>query len=456
MKAADYRLTAGSLRELSTIGVVAGLSSAYAAIVLTASDFLGRAGEARGGSVGAVLDVVASVFIAIALFVAALVISNAVDTVIAGRQRQLALLRLIGASAGQLRAGLVRGVAQVAAIGAAIGLVVGVSAADLARVVMVSRNLLPDTRYSFLPPATLLAAAVVIVMAVGATLVGSRSTLSGAAPTAPVRRIGWLRNVVAFGGVGFGAVLLAAAGVLGERGSLAGFMAAFLGTATTGLGLLAGARTVVPVLVAGVGRLLGASPPAVLARKNAVADSGRTTRSAIGLLIGVTLITTIIAGMTSLTESTSRWDVTPEELAETQRVLSTTTWVLVGLIAISVIIAAVGFVSTMSLTVIGRTREIGMLRAMGFTAKQIRATITLESVALSGTAMVAGLALGVLFGTVGSQSLIGSLTPGIPVGLPLGAFVAIVAGTVLVVLSASLPPSRRAVAVTPVDALAVA
>ena len=60
-------------------------------------------------------------FILIALFVSAIVISNSVDTAIAGRRGQLTLLRLIGASGRQLRAGLVRAVGAVAAVGAAVG-----------------------------------------------------------------------------------------------------------------------------------------------------------------------------------------------------------------------------------------------------------------------------------------------------------------------------------------------
>jgi len=456
MKATDYRLTAGSLRELSTVGVVCGLSAGYAGIVLTASDFLGVAGDQHGGSTGVLLSIVSSVFIMIALFVAALVISNGVDTVIAGRQQQLELLRLIGASSQQLRSSLTRGVAKVAAIGAGIGLVVGVAVADVARMVMVSRDILPDIRYSLLPPSTVPAAATVVAVAVIATLVGSRKTLSGAAATGSTNSFRWLRHLGAAVLTGFGALLLAGACVLGEEGSQAGFFAAFFGTASAAVGLLLGAQTVVPALVAGFGRLLGGTPAAMLARKNAVADKSRTTRSTIGLFIGVTLIVTIVAGMTSLQESIERWDLTAEEMEENRQVLSMMTWVLVGLIVISVIIAAVGFVSTMSLTVISRTREIGMLRAMGFTAKQVRQTITLESVALSGTAMVAGLGLGMLFGAIGSQSLIGALTPGFPIGLPLGALVAIVVGTVALVIVASLPPSRRAVSVAPVDALAVA
>jgi len=456
MKATDYRLTVGSLRELSTVGVVCALSAAYAGILLTASDFIGRAGDRTDGGMSVLLGAVSSVFILIALFVAAVVISNGVDTVIAGRSRQLALLRLVGASSQQLRSSLTRGVAKTAVVGAAAGTVIGVAIADIARVAMVSRGVLPDIRYSYLPPITVVAAAIVVGVAVIATLIGSRKTLSGAPVLGATNSFRWLKNLAAVTLAGFGALLLMAAAVLGERGEVAGFFVAFFGAALTAVGLLVGAQSVVPAMVAGLGRLLGGSPQALLARKNAVADKARTTRSTIGLFIGVTLIVTVVAGMTSLTESLDRWDMSPEELEENRQVMTMMTWVLVGLIVISVIIAAVGFVSTMSLTVIGRTREIGMLRAMGFTAKQVQSTITLESVALSGTAVLGGLLLGTLFGAVGSQSLIGAMTPGFPVGLPLGALAAIVLGTAALVVVASLPPSRRAVSVAPVDALAVA
>ena len=97
---------------------------------------------------------------------------------------------------------------------------------------------------------------------------------------------------------------------------------------------------------------MGTSPSALLARKNAVSDPARTTRSAVGLLIGVTLVTSIAAGMTSLhTAVRHNWaDLTPEQVATNDKILDITTTVLVAIIAISVIIAAVGFISTMSLT----------------------------------------------------------------------------------------------------------
>ena len=70
------------------------------------------------------------------------------------------------------------------------------------------------------------------------------------------------------------------------------------------------------------------------------------------------------------------------------------------LLALSVVIAALGIVNTLALSVFERTREIGLLRAVGMTRGQLRRTITLESVmtALFGAVLgtVLGLTLGVL------------------------------------------------------------
>ncbi|WOC13631.1 ABC transporter permease [Gordonia sp. MP11Mi] len=458
MRATSSRLTVGSLRELSAVGVVCGLSSLYATTLICASTILSTMARTEGGSVGLLFDVVAGVFIMIALFVAAVVIGNGVDTVIAGRRKELGLLRLVGASSSQLRDSLVSAVAKVAAVGAVVGAVVGVAGAWIGRVMLVRRGTLPRAHYDVLPPLVVLGALAVVATAVGAAYIGSRSALSSATAVRSTRAVrSWLRDLVGAVLIAGGAVLLVGACYLGENASTAGFAVAFIGSAVLAVGIMLGAGRIVPGLVALAGRLVGSSPSAVIARKNAVSDPQRTTRSTIGLLIGVTLVTTIAGGMRALTESVHSWEgLTPDEVRETRQVLSVTSSVLIAMIAISAVIAAVGFVSTMSLTVISRTREIGMLRAMGFTGRQIRSMITLESVALSGTAVVFGLLLGVVLGAVGAQSLVGAMTGGFSIGLPVPALLTIVACTIVLVLAASLPPSRRAVAVSPVDALAVA
>ena len=100
-------LVLGARRELGTIALVAAMCGFYAGALLVGSDTLRVNSEAVGDvtAIGVVLGVVASVFIAVAVYVSAVVIVNGVDTVIAGRLRQIALLRLLGADAVSLRTG---------------------------------------------------------------------------------------------------------------------------------------------------------------------------------------------------------------------------------------------------------------------------------------------------------------------------------------------------------------
>lgn len=221
------------------------------------------------------------------------------------------------------------------------------------------------------------------------------------------------------------------------------------------LGLITGAPFVLPRLVAIFGRLLGAGPDARIARRNAVADPMRTTRATLGLVIGVGLVTTFASGSAALSESITTWDLSAAERAQALDVMHMVSIVMIALVVIASIIAGVGFVSTMSLVVIQRRREIGMLRAMGFTARQIRGMVTRESLALGLTAVLVGIALGVLLGSLGAQSLIGAGNDGFVWGLPFEVLAVIVVAALALVLVAALPPARRATTVTPGEALRV-
>jgi putative ABC transport system permease protein len=253
-----------------------------------------------------------------------------------------------------------------------------------------------------------------------------------------------------------GALLLVLAMALGEGSTAAGFIVAFAGSVTAGTGLLVGARFVIPGLVRASGRLLGGGPVARVAGRNAVLDPLRTTRSTMGLVVGVTLVTTFASGLRALQRSVDSWEgLSPEQQVQTHQVLTTTTAITVAIVVISSVISAVGFVSTMSLTVIQRRREIGLLRTLGLTRHQVRRMITLEAAALSGTAVALGMALGLVFGSVGAQSLVGSQTDGFVWGLPWGILAVIAVAGVLLVLASARPPARRAIRVSPIEALRV-
>ena len=106
------------------------------------------------------------------------------------------------------------------------------------------------------------------------------------------------------------------------------------------------------------------------------------------------------------------------------------------------IIAILGVVNTLSLSVIERTKEVGLLRAVGVSRRQLRRMITLEAVVIAVFGAVLGVVMGTGFGTALVRALRGEgLTELAVPWVTLGSFV-VVAG-ILGVL-ASLVPAWRA------------
>jgi putative ABC transport system permease protein len=128
-----------------------------------------------------------------------------------------------------------------------------------------------------------------------------------------------------------------------------------------------------------------------------------------------------------------------EEFAEEQREQVGQLLLLINaLLVLSVIIAVLGIVNTLALSVIERTREIGLLRAVGLSRPQLRRMVRLESVVISVYGAALGLALGTVFGVSLTRALSGQ---GIEVlvvpGARLAAFLLV--GAVIGVLAAVWP-----------------
>jgi putative ABC transport system permease protein len=115
---------------------------------------------------------------------------------------------------------------------------------------------------------------------------------------------------------------------------------------------------------------------------------------------------------------------------------------LYALLAVSVIISLFGIVNTLVLSVYERTREIGMLRAIGTTRRQMRRIVRYESVITAIIGGVLGTILGVIFAYVVTSRLAAQgITFSVP-WLQLVAFLVIAA--VVGVLAAVLPARRAA------------
>ena len=121
-----------------------------------------------------------------------------------------------------------------------------------------------------------------------------------------------------------------------------------------------------------------------------------------------------------------------------------------ALLALSVIIALFGIVNTLALSVYERTRELGLLRAVGTSHRQIRQIVRGEAIITSVMGAMIGIAIGVLFGVLVSRPL-GS--QGFVLALPyitLGAL--LILGALAGVLAA-IGPARRASRVDVLGAL---
>jgi putative ABC transport system permease protein len=452
--------------------LVATLAGTFGVALLHVTGLLAAAIAAdevtgRSSTVALMLGIVATVFIAIAVYVSAIVTANTVATVVAGRTRLIALLRLIGSSARAQRAQIAKEGLAVGLAGAAIGVVAGTGLAFALEEIAVANDVVPATDYGYLNPAVVLPALAVVITTWLASWVGSRRVLR----VRPIQAIGnaaesdreelgrrRVRNVASVVLVVLGVGLLAA-GVVWGLTEPYGVLVGLVGGIVSFTGVVMGAHLVMPPVLRLVGRAMGRSPAARLAAENAVRHPERSSRMTIGVVIGVTLVTTFAVTMESYRAMLlAAQRAQPEVYAGIEEMLNVTITVFTVLIGFSAVIAAIGLVNTLSLSVMQRTRELGLLRALGFERRQLRRMIVAESAALTLAATVTGIVLGFAYGWAGAQSLLGG-AQGEPAfvlpAIPWAMFGVLLLAAGVLTLAASIAPARRAMRVAPVVALAV-
>ena len=123
-----------------------------------------------------------------------------------------------------------------------------------------------------------------------------------------------------------------------------------------------------------------------------------------------------------------------------------------GLLATSIVIALFGMTNTLSLSVLERTRESALLRALGLTGQGLRWMISMEAMLLGLMGAVAGVAFGVGFGWATAQAFLRS--DGGPVSYPILQITGYIALAAVAALVASVIPARRAARLTVIDGLA--
>ncbi|MFD8992469.1 ABC transporter permease [Streptomyces goshikiensis] len=123
-----------------------------------------------------------------------------------------------------------------------------------------------------------------------------------------------------------------------------------------------------------------------------------------------------------------------------------------GLLALAIIVAVLGVVNTLALSVVERTREIGLMRAIGLSRRQLRRMIRLESVVIALFGALLGLGLGMGWG-VTAQKLLELQNLNV-LEIPWSTIIGVFIGSAFVGLFAALVPAFRAGRMNVLNAIA--
>ncbi len=112
-----------------------------------------------------------------------------------------------------------------------------------------------------------------------------------------------------------------------------------------------------------------------------------------------------------------------------------------GLLFLAVLVALFGIVNTLALSIHERTRELGMLRAVGMSRRQVRQMIRYEAVITALIGALLGAVLGVVFALLMSRPL---ADEGFVISIPIGTLIGLLVLAALFGVLAAIGPARRA------------
>jgi putative ABC transport system permease protein len=122
-----------------------------------------------------------------------------------------------------------------------------------------------------------------------------------------------------------------------------------------------------------------------------------------------------------------------------------------GLLLLAVIVSLFGIVNTLALSIYERTRELGLLRAVGMSRRQARRIVRYEAVITALIGAVLGIVLGVVFAIIASRPL---ADEGFELEIPVATLVLLMVLAVIAGIVAAIGPARRASRLDVLEALA--
>lgn len=440
--------------------LVTAVAGCFAVVLTSLTDVIFRlvlADELGGGTAGILAGIAVVCIVVVSVVVSAIVTLTTVQHVVEEERGVIALRRLLGASAAQERRRLVARSLLVGVVGLLAGGVVGV-AAQLAVTRTIAQLAGIPLDAVVLSPASV---APLVAIAVSTALVarlGTRGVLrvtpiealgaAAAQPREPARRLGSAVVLCVGVAVLLGSVALALL-------SPFAVLVAVAGGVLVSAGVIGVAQRTMPPAIVAVGRALGRSVPARAAVRAAADARDRSSGLVLALAVGIATVTMLVVAGTSMREALVAIERDPATVAAITSLIDSIVTVLAVLVGCSAVVAVLGFVTSMLTAVRQRTREIGLLRALGMTGAQVRWMITAETVAITVVALVLGLVLGVGFGWVGVWTLFASVR-GIGPILPIVGpwfVVGLVSASAVIALVAAAPATRRARMIAPTAAL---
>jgi putative ABC transport system permease protein len=124
---------------------------------------------------------------------------------------------------------------------------------------------------------------------------------------------------------------------------------------------------------------------------------------------------------------------------------------LYALLSLAVIVSLFGIVNTLTLSIYERTRELGLLRAIGMSRRQVRRIVRYEAVITALLGALLGSALGIFFAVIVSRPL---ADEGFNLSFPVGTLIALFILAAIAGVVAAILPARRAARLDVLEALA--